>query len=674
MKSRYVVQPGGALVGRLRVPGDKSISHRAAILAGLADGESRISGFLTGEDCMATLAAMEQLGAVVSRAPGGEIRIQGRAGRLRAPDTVLDLGNSGTGLRLLAGVLAGQDFSATLSGDASLRSRPMGRIVKPLAQMGAAISSNNGCAPLEIRGCQTPRAIEYQLPVASAQVQSAILLAGLNAKGTTRVISPAPVRDHTVRMLKALGAPVTQESDAVALAGPVTLRAGRIDVPGDFSSAAFFMGLAAALPGSDLTISGVGVNPTRTGFLRLLRLMGADIDVRMLAPQGGEPVADIRVRGRMLTGIEVPPDAVVCSIDEFPIFFVVAALARGTTRVTGASELRVKESDRLAVMARALKRLGVRTIESEDGLEIEGGRPIIGGEVDSGGDHRIAMAMAMAGQVADQPLIVLDVANVATSYPEFIQDAAALGITIGGGQVTEQAMTSGGQRVPVITVDGPSGSGKGTVSRMLADALGWHLLDSGALYRLTALAALDAGVDPADEQAVAELAASLDVRFAVDQQGCEQILLSGQDVTRRIRSERCGNAASKVAPLRAVRRALNGLQHGFRKAPGLVADGRDMGTVIFPDAEVKIFLTASAEERAERRYKQLKDKDIDVSLAALRDEIATRDERDQTREIAPLVPAEDALIIDTTGVGIEDVFKGLLDEVKERFADSMAFD
>lgn len=669
MKPAFLVEPGAPLVGRLRVPGDKSVSHRAVIFGGLAAGETRVSGFLAGADCNASLAAMEQLGATVTRTGDGTLKIAGRAGRLLPPAEPLDLGNAGTGLRLLAGVLAGQDFTAILTGDRSLCSRPMSRIIEPLTLMGAEITSEAGRAPLTIKGRRSLQPVDYQLPVASAQVQSAVLLAGLAAEGKTRVRCAEPVRDHTLRMLSAMGAAIEADDDAVVVTGPSTLQGTDVEVPGDFSSAAFFLGLAAAVPGADLTVEQVGVNPTRTGFLTLLELMGADLELRNQRVSGGEPLADIRVRGRRLQGIEVPPSEVVRSIDEFPILFVVAALAHGRTRVTGASELRVKESDRLATMARALAGLGAAVQESEDGLVIEGRGQLGGGEVSSGGDHRVAMAMAMAGQAASKPVRVFDVGNVGTSYPGFVRDASAVGLKIKqiGGK-GEADLVERNNEVPVIAVDGPSGSGKGTISRLLASALGWHLLDSGALYRLTALVTLDAGADPSDEAAVAALAAELDVRFTTDEQGNEQILLAGQDVTRRIRSERCGEAASKVAPLRKVRRALNGLQLGFRRPPGLVADGRDMGTVVFPDAALKIFLTASAEERAERRYKQLKEKDIGVSLAALREEIAARDERDQTREVAPLVPAEDALIIDTTGVGIEDVFQRLLDEAKQRFS------
>ncbi len=668
MSARFLVNPGAPLSGSLRVPGDKSISHRAVILGGLATGTTAVEGFLESADCLATVGAMRQLGAGISKTGDGRLLIKGCSGRLARPDEALDLGNAGTGIRLLAGLLAAQDFSSVLTGDASLRARPMRRVIEPLEMMGATILSTAGKPPLKIRGRAPLRAIDYVLPVASAQVQSCLLLAGLFAEGETRITEPAPLRDHTERMLAAMGVAIKRDGATTMIRGGQSLRGIKIRVPADFSSAAFFIAMAAAVPGAKVFLPDVGVNPTRTGMLDILATMGADIRLSKQRDVGGETVADITVRGRRLQGIDVPPSLVARSIDEFPVLFVAAALAKGRTTVSGAAELRVEESDRLATMANGLRALGADLEERPDGMIIHGGVGLRGGEVNSAGDHRVAMALSLAGMVASGPVTVADVDNVATSYPEFARHAKMLGLDIElNSSIPAATVEQSTDKIPVIAVDGPSGSGKGTISRLLAEALGWHLLDSGALYRLTALAALDAGVDPGDEQAVARLARDLDVQFETDQGGQERILLAGSDVTRRVRSERCGAAASRVAPLAAVRAALSDLQLSFRRAPGLVADGRDMGTIVFPDAGLKIFLTASPQERAERRYKQLKEKGLGVSLAALREEIAGRDARDQSREIAPLVPAEDAMIVDTTGVGIDEVFESVLAEARNRF-------
>ena len=425
----FFVEPGAVLRGRAAVPGDKSISHRAVILAALAHGTSRITGFLHSGDCLATLAAVEGLGAEVVRSPEG-LSITGCNGRLRAPQKALDLGNSGTAMRLLAGVLAGQEFESTLTGDHSLNSRPMDRVIRPLTEMGAAFRSRGGRAPLTITGRRPLRPIRYEMPVASAQVKSAILLAGLFAEGQTTVIETAVTRDHTERMLAAMGAPVERNGRVVVLDGPAELQASNLCVPGDFSSAAFFISIAAGIPGSDLTLDGVGLNPTRTGLLDILAGMGADIRIENERVMGGEPVGDIHIAGRKLRGVAVDPRLVPLAIDEFPVLFVAAALAEGSTRVTGAAELRVKESDRLAAMATALAALGVNVSESDDGLTVHGTGEIGGGHVDCRGDHRVAMALALAASGASAPIVIVDVANVATSFPGFADFANRLGMQI----------------------------------------------------------------------------------------------------------------------------------------------------------------------------------------------------------------------------------------------------
>lgn len=431
----YAVQPGGALRGVIRVPGDKSISHRSVILAAIAEGESRIRGFLEGEDTLATAAAFRAMGVPVSGPDRGELVIQGVGLRgLREPPEALDLGNSGTAMRLLPGVLAAQDFPVTLCGDPSLSSRPMGRIMTPLARMGARIDATAAdTPPLTIHGRGTAlTAIDYAMPVASAQVKSCLLLAGLYADGVTRVHEPAPSRDHTERMLEAFGCPVDRREGAVAVTGGTRLAATPVDVPGDISSAAFFLVGASISPGSDLRIEGVGMNPTRTGCVEILRAMGARIDVQNERRAGGEPVADLRVRAADLRGVVIPESLVPLAIDEFPVLFVAAACARGETVLGGARELRVKESDRIAAMAEGLAALGVDAEPLEDGMRIRGGA-LHGGRVTSRGDHRIAMAFAMAALGADGPILVGDCANVATSFPGFVGLARDAGLRIDAG-------------------------------------------------------------------------------------------------------------------------------------------------------------------------------------------------------------------------------------------------
>lgn len=428
---KFDVQPGGRLTGRIRVPGDKSISHRSVMLGALAEGTSEVSGLLEGDDVLATLGAFRAMGIQAEGPVDGKLVIQGAGMHgLHAPAVPLDMGNSGTAMRLMAGILAGQGFDSELVGDVSLSKRPMNRIADPLRQMGAVIDTEeNGRPPLRIKGGQSLTGIKYALPVASAQVKSAVLLAGMYAHGETEVIEPAPTRDHTERMLQGFGYAVTVDGPRVRLGGGGVLRAGKIDVPADISSAAFFLVGASIAAESDLTLEHVGMNPTRIGVITILRLMGADIEVSNERVIGGEPVADLRVRSAPLKGIDIPEDQVPLAIDEFPAIFIAAACAEGTTRLTGAHELRVKESDRIAVMAAGLAQLGVIHQQMDDGIIIEGS-PISGGEVDSDGDHRIAMSFAMAALRASGPIIIHDCRNVSTSFPNFVSLAAAAGVRI----------------------------------------------------------------------------------------------------------------------------------------------------------------------------------------------------------------------------------------------------
>jgi 3-phosphoshikimate 1-carboxyvinyltransferase len=432
--ARYRVHPGGTVAGEITVPGDKSISHRSLMFGGIAEGETRITGFLAGEDCLATLRALQQLGVRIERPQPHTVHVSGRGLEgLRAPGATLDMGNAGTAMRLFMGLLAPQAFDSTLIGDESLMRRPMERVAGPLRQMGADIRTREGRPPVEIHGTPRLRAIEYELPVASAQVKSAVLLAGLRAFGRTRVTEPAPSRDHTERMLRAFGVEVLRDGASVAVEGGQRLTGTSVAVPADFSSAAFFLVAGCLAAERGLLLRNVGVNPTRTGLLEMLRLMGADVRVHAHGQDvlpGGEPIADIEVRKSRLKGIRVPESLVPLSIDEFPAFFVAAAVAEGETLVRGALELRVKESDRLAAMAQGLTVLGVENQLLDDGLWIRGGSGFGGGTIESHGDHRIAMAFAVAGLAARSPIEILNVANVATSFPGFVELARAAGLQI----------------------------------------------------------------------------------------------------------------------------------------------------------------------------------------------------------------------------------------------------
>jgi 3-phosphoshikimate 1-carboxyvinyltransferase len=424
------VEPADSgLQGELTPPGDKSISHRALIFSSLAAGRSELSGLLESEDTLATLRACEQLGAVVERSDG-KIFITGTGGQLKPPsDGQLDMGNSGTAMRLLAGVLSGQGFDSTLSGDESLNSRPMGRVVVPLTLMGADISaSETGTAPLLIRGHGGLHGIDYVSPVASAQIKSCVLLAGLFASGTTSVSEPRLSRDHTERMLPSFG---VELPTPCSVNGGSTLKATRFAVPGDISSAVFALAAAAMTPGSDVLIRHVGLNPTRTGFLRCLQAMGADLSIINQAAQSTEPVGDIHlVFNGALKAIDVPESLVPDMIDELPLLMALAATASGISRIRGAEELRVKESDRLAVMAAGLRKLGVELTEYPDGMDIKGGK-VFGGQVESAGDHRCAMSFAVLGLVAAERVRIEEAEFIATSYPGFISDMRQLGANMG---------------------------------------------------------------------------------------------------------------------------------------------------------------------------------------------------------------------------------------------------
>jgi len=434
-KINFIANPGGSLSGSFRVPGDKSISHRSIMLGSLAEGTTEVTGFLEGEDSLATLQAFRDMGVVIEGPHRGRVTIHGVGLHgLKAPSNTLYLGNSGTSMRLLSGLLAGQSFDVELTGDESLSGRPMNRVANPLREMGAQIeTAEQGRPPLFIKGGAQLNGINYKLPMASAQVKSCVLLAGLYAKGETVVTEPAPTRDHTERMLKGFGYPVKVDGSTVTIQPGGKLTATNIDVPADISSAAFFMVAASIAPNSDITLQHVGLNPTRVGVINILQLMGANIEVLNKREVGGEPVADIRIQSAQLKGINIPEDQVPLAIDEFPAIFIAATCATGTTVLTGAEELRVKESDRIQVMIDGLQVLGVDAKGTDDGAIIQGLGPqgtMGGGDVISHGDHRIAMSFAIASLRASESIKILDCANVATSFPGFIELAQNCGINV----------------------------------------------------------------------------------------------------------------------------------------------------------------------------------------------------------------------------------------------------
>ena len=431
MMNTLFSRPSVGLQGEFRVPGDKSISHRSVMFGSLAEGVTEVSGFLEADDALATLKAFTDMGVKIERPGPGRLRIQGVGLHgLKAPKNDLYVGNSGTSMRLLAGILAGQSFDSVLTGDNSLTKRPMRRVLDPLTEMGARVtSSNTGTAPLKIHGGSSLRGIDYSMPMGSAQVKSCLLLAGLYASGTTQVTEPAVTRDHTEQMLRGFGYQVKTEANVVSLSGGGQLTASSIDVPSDISSAAFFIVAACITPNSDITLQHVGINPTRTGVIDILLKMGANIRLFNEGLVGGEKVADIQVKTSQLTGISIPENLVALAIDEFPVIFVAAAYAQGKTIVTGAEELRVKESDRIQTMADGLQAIGVDALATTDGMIIQGGR-VLGGTIESFDDHRIAMSFAVAGLQSAGVIQINNCKNVSTSFPNFVELASSCGFNL----------------------------------------------------------------------------------------------------------------------------------------------------------------------------------------------------------------------------------------------------
>lgn len=664
----------------IRVPGDKSISHRALLFGALARGGSRVRGILPGADPSATAEILRSLGVPVPALPskGEELRIPGVGLRgLRTPSRVLDCVNSGTTARLLLGILAGQPLEATLTGDESLRKRPMARVVDPLVAMGAQVKAVGGAAsglrlPLEIRGGPL-RSIQHRSPVSSAQVKSAILMAGLVGGVRVEITEPRRSRDHTERLLVSAG--ITLEEGPgedggwrVAMAQPPgSLPPFDLDVPGDPSSAAFFLALALLLD-RELVIRGVGVNPTRTGILPVLARMGGRVEVVDAGEAGGEPVADLVVKGGSLRATDIGGDEIPALIDEIPVLAILAARAEGTSRITGAEELRVKESDRIRALVENLRAVGVQVEELPDGLEITGTDAPLSGKVRSHHDHRIAMAFGVLGAPAGNSLQVEGASIVDVSFPGFwellrqVADAPASAPSRRGGRKpasgpapAEGSSTGAPEGGPVITLDGPAGSGKSSTAREVARRLGFRHLDSGALYRGLTVALREAGIPEEDWPGLGSGELDDIPLSLLPGEGTLELRLGDRVLGEELRDPEVTARVPALAGLPAVRGWLLGMQRSAARWGGLVADGRDMGTVVFPEARLKVFLTAELGERARRRFLQQGGEDggsEEVQVEAQR--IEERDRRDRDRETSPLRQPEGALVLDTTRMAFEE--------------------
>jgi 3-phosphoshikimate 1-carboxyvinyltransferase len=634
---RILVVTGGVPCrGTTRTPGEKSISHRAVLFGALAEGRSEVRGLSDGADVAASLAAVEAMGAGVEHSVDGSVVLHGGRARLHRPAAPLDCGNSGTSMRLLAGLVAGFDWETELVGDESLSSRPMDRVAEPLSLMGATVEGRGvRCQPpLRVKGGSL-HGIDWTARIASAQVKSAILLAGLSASGSTVVREDVTTRTHTEEMLAEAGADVSVETWGEGRV--VTVRASALRpvdrvVPGDPSQSAFFVVAGSVVAGSDVEVAGVYSGPARLGYVSVLQRMGARVALAPGAP-GTTAIRAIAgpLRATTVQASEIP------SLDEVPALAVAAAVAEGTTVFSDVGELRVKEVDRLAAVAALVEAFGASARVDGDTLAITGvGGPLRGARVDSEGDHRMAMAAAVAALAArpGERSLITGFAAVATSYPAFAADLARLA----GAPERRDA-----PRPLLVAIDGPAGAGKSTVSRAVAEHLGVERLDTGAMYRAVAALALSRGIPPDDAQAVAALAEEARIEAG------PQVLIDGEDVTAVIRSPQVGRAVSIVAANPEVRRQLVVRQRAWAKAHGGgVVEGRDIGSVVFPDAELKVYLTASPEERARRRHDEAPDW------------VARRDRIDSTREASPLRQAEDAHLLDTTGRSVKDVIAEVL--------------
>jgi 3-phosphoshikimate 1-carboxyvinyltransferase len=628
-----VVDGGTPCRGAVRTPGEKSISHRAVLLGALAEGTSVIHGLSDGADVAASLAAVEAMGAAVERHDDGTVVVHGGRARLHRPDAPLDCGNSGTSMRLLAGLVAGFDWETELVGDASLSARPMDRVAEPLALMGAIVAGRGErcLPPLLVQGGWL-HGIDWTSKVASAQVKSAIILAGLSAEGTTIVREAVTTRTHTEEMLVEAGADLTVApwgEGRIVQVRASSLRPVERTVPGDPSASAFFAVAGCVVPGSAVDIVGVYSGPARLGYVSVLQRMGASIAVI----PGDAGTGTIRALAGPLTSTEVRASEIP-SLDEIPVLAVAAAVAEGTTVFSDVGELRVKEVDRLLAVADMVEAFGAHATIDGDALSITGiGGPLRGTRFDSQGDHRMAMAAAVAALAArrGERSLITGFSAVETSYPTFAEDIERL------------AVGTAAPRALLVAIDGPAGAGKSTVSTAVAKRLGVNRLDTGAMYRAVAALALELGTPPDDNDAVAALAAASTIEVG------ERVTIDGRDVTGLIRSPEVGRAVSVVAANPEVRRHLVERQRAWaRTHGGGVVEGRDIGSVVFPGAELKVYLTASPQERARRRHDEVPGG------------VARRDRIDSTRDASPLREAEDAHRLDTTGRSVQDVVEEVL--------------
>lgn len=655
MNQPYVSTPvSSPLKGEITVPGDKSISHRALLLSSQMLGTTIITGLLEGEDVLRTADALRLLGVTINK-NNDQWHVHGVGiGGLQEPNNVLDMGNSGTGARLLMGLLAPYPFSSIFSGDRSLSKRPMERVITPLSQMGASFTARaGGRLPLAMAGTANPLPITYILPVASAQVKSAILLAGLNTPGTTTVIEPHATRDHTENMLEHFGIPVerTQAENglAITITGQPTLtyQDRELIVPADPSSTAFPVVAALLVEGSEVTLRNICMNPSRIGLYSTLREMGADITFTNEHVEAGEKVADMQVKYSQLHGVTVPAARAPSMIDEYPILAVAAAFAQGKTIMQGIQELRVKESDRAQAIVDGLLACGVQaSIEGENLLVTGQKQPRGEAMVTTHYDHRIAMSFLIMGLATRKPILVDDASAIATSFPDFSKQMHMLGAQIKQDRRTEP------RKPMVIAIDGPAASGKGTLARRIAEKFSLTYLDTGSLYRAVAYQLIKTNAATDDDIEAIRIAESITL----------------QDISApELRQENVGQLASKVSAIAGVRSALLQFQRNIiNEGNGAVLDGRDIGTVVFPNATVKFFLTASLEARARRRHKQLQGQGIEVVYDSVLRDLTERDKRDETRTIAPLTAAKDAMTIDTSTMDINSVFEKVKRMVEER--------
>lgn len=662
----FVSEKASALTGSIRVAGDKSISHRSLILGSQIIGRVRITGLLEGDDVMNTKACLQQLGTTITH-DGESWVVEGKGvGGLSEPSGVLNMGNSGTGARLMMGLVASYPFTSFFMGDESLSKRPMQRVITPLSQMGAQFQAHSGnTLPLSVTGLKSLMPISYELPVASAQIKSAILLAGLNTSGITTVIEPIPTRDHTERMMEFLGfhvtrTPLSSGGFSISITGQPsqTYQEVELNVPADPSSAAFPLVAAAIVPGSDVTVSNVCMNPLRTGLFTVLERMGADISYHNQRIECGEPVADIRLKYRPLNAVEVEEAIAPSMIDEYPILAVAAACANGVSTMHGLGELRVKESDRLQAIADGLLACGVKAEIHGDSLTVHGtgGAVIGGGRVVTHFDHRIAMAFLVLGLNATKPITVDDSTAITTSFPTFTECMQSLGAAILPERRSVRRIAP--DHPLVIAIDGPAASGKGTLARKLADHYGLPYLDTGSIYRAVGMRLVHNDLDPHDVNAAVKAARQID----------EQDFANPQ-----LRQERVGQAASIISAMPEVRAILLDFQRQFAaNSRGAILDGRDIGTVVCPNADLKLFMTATLDARAHRRHVQLQGQGIEVVFDSVKRDLIERDTRDSQRHTAPLTAAPDAVHLDTTSLNIADVFVEVVKIIEDRKATQAA--